>query len=274
MIPRSWKTMIRIKSYTQNKEELHLKMVILSKEDLSEIRLYWTWTGPRCAFTSIASPARFVELGIGSYRRSTTRAESSRRQHRAKAGKRPPQNHPDGREHAPRGGTAQKPAAHTRHTTGRKRDWQGTVCIHFFEPRETLDHARYISLLDELILPACEERYSDGNFVFQQDNAPPHKDKRTLRYLLEHAPFIPKEDWPGYSPDINPCDYRLWAWMKQKVYEGGMPQSLDALKARITEVWDALDAETIRKWLRELRSRLQKVVDEDGKPMQQYFNKV
>uniref|UniRef100_A0A914CPY7 Transposase n=1 Tax=Acrobeloides nanus TaxID=290746 RepID=A0A914CPY7_9BILA len=99
-------------------------------------------------------------------------------------------------------------------------------------------------------------------------------DKRTQRYLLEHAPFIPKEDWPGYSPDINPCDYRLWAWMKQKVYEGGMPQSLDALKARITEVWDALDAETIRKWLRELRPRLQKVVDEDGKPMQQYFNKV
>uniref|UniRef100_A0A914CY39 Uncharacterized protein n=1 Tax=Acrobeloides nanus TaxID=290746 RepID=A0A914CY39_9BILA len=50
--------------------------------------------------------------------------------------------------------------------------------------------------------------------------------------------------------------------------------SLDALKARITEVWDALDAETIRKWLRELRPRLQKVIDEDGKPMQQYFNKV
>uniref|UniRef100_A0A914E5F5 Transposase n=1 Tax=Acrobeloides nanus TaxID=290746 RepID=A0A914E5F5_9BILA len=148
------------------------------------------------------------------------------------------------------------------------------MCIHFFEPREALDHARYISLLDELIMPAYEERYSDGNFVFQQDNAPPHKDKRTQCYLLEHALFIPKEDWPGYSPDINPCDYRLWAWMKQKVYEGGMPQSLNVLKARITEVWDALDAETIRKWLRELRPRLQKVVDEDGKLMQQYFNKV
>jgi hypothetical protein len=62
--------------------------------------------------------------------------------------------------------------------------------------------------------------------------------------------------------------------MKQKVYERGMPQSLDALKTRITEVWDALDAETIRKWLRELRPRLQKVVDENGKPMQQYFNKI
>lgn len=62
--------------------------------------------------------------------------------------------------------------------------------------------------------------------------------------------------------------------MKQKVYEGGMPQSLDVLKARITEVWATLDTETIRKWLRELQPRLQKVIDEEGKPMQQFFNKV
>ena len=46
------------------------------------------------------------------------------------------------------------------------------------------------------------------------------------------------------------------------------------LKTRIREVWDELDAKTIRKWLRELRPRLQKVIDDDGKPIQQYFNKV
>ena len=74
--------------------------------------------------------------------------------------------------------------------------------------------------------------------------------------------------------DFNPCDYRLWAWMKQKLYEKGTALNLDELKTRIREVWDELDVETIRKWLRELRPRLQKVIDDDGKPIQQYFNKV
>uniref|UniRef100_A0A914EGD4 Tc1-like transposase DDE domain-containing protein n=1 Tax=Acrobeloides nanus TaxID=290746 RepID=A0A914EGD4_9BILA len=129
-------------------------------------------------------------------------------------------------------------------------------------------------LLDEVILPACEEVYTDGNFVFQQDGAPSHKDKRTQRYLEEHAPFIPASQWPAYSPDLNPCDYRLWAWMKQKLYERGTALNLDELKARIREVRDELDVRTIRKWLRELRPRLQKVIDDGGKPIQQYFNKV
>lgn len=148
------------------------------------------------------------------------------------------------------------------------------MCLHFYEKDEKLDHARYIELLDEVILPACEDVYPDGNFVYQQDGAPPHKDKRTQRYLEESAPFIPASQWPGYSPDLNPCDYRLWAWMKQKLYEKGTALNLDELKTRIREVWNELDVDTIRKWLRELRPRLQKVIDDGGKPIQQYFNKV
>uniref|UniRef100_A0A914DWK6 Transposase n=1 Tax=Acrobeloides nanus TaxID=290746 RepID=A0A914DWK6_9BILA len=96
------------------------------------------------------------------------------------------------------------------------------------------------------------------------------RNKRTQRYLEEHAPFIPASQWPAYSPDLNPCDYRLWAWMKQKLYERGTALNLDELKARIREVWDELDVRTIRK----LRPRLQKVIDDGGKPIQQYFNKV
>ena len=125
-----------------------------------------------------------------------------------------------------------------------------------------------------MILPACLKVYPEGNFIYQQDGAPPHKHKTTQRFLEGQADFIRAADWPGYSPDANPCDYRLNAWLKRKVYEKGMPNNLGELKERIYQVWDELDTETIRGWLRELRPRLEKIVEERGRPIQQYFNKV
>jgi len=53
-----------------------------------------------------------------------------------------------------------------------------------------------------------------------------------------------------------------------------MPENLEDLKARIREAWDELNTETIRKWLRELRPRLEKIVEKNGRQIQQYFNKI
>lgn len=147
--------------------------------------------------------------------------------------------------------------------------------MHVYEPDERVDHVRYIELLDEVALPACEQVYPDGNFVYQQDGAPAHKHKETQRFLEEHAPqFIRGEEWPAYSCDLSPSDYRLHGWWKQKVYARGPARDLEELKTFIREAWEELDTETIRGWLRELRPRLQKVIEENGRPIQQYFNKI
>jgi len=42
-------------------------------------------------------------------------------------------------------------------------------------------------------------------FVFQQDSAPAHRARDTVR-LLEQATFIPPDLWPANSPDLNPVD--------------------------------------------------------------------
>jgi hypothetical protein len=145
---------------------------------------------------------------------------------------------------------------------------------YFFEPKETLGAEHYIELLGEVILPVGEEVYPDGNFLYQQDGAGT-KHKNTQRFLEERAPqFVRLNEWSGYSPDLNPCDYRLWAWLKQKVYSRGMPPNLDELKDRIREAWKELDTETIRGWLQELRPRLEKIIEENGQSIQQYFNKI
>lgn len=153
--------------------------------------------------------------------------------------------------------------------------WRGKACLFIYEVGETIDHGRYIRLLNELVMPACEQLYPDLDYVFQQDGAPAHNDGETQEFCrVNMAAFIDEDTWPGYSPDLNPCDYRLWAWMKQRVYEGSMPKTLDELRERILKAWDDLPTSLIQKWISEFPARLQKIIDTKGVQIQQYFNKI
>ena len=42
-------------------------------------------------------------------------------------------------------------------------------------------------------------------------------------------------DWPPYPPDVTVCDFFLWGYTKNKVYETPI-QNLEQLQERITEV--------------------------------------
>jgi len=45
-------------------------------------------------------------------------------------------------------------------------------------------------------------------FIFQQDNAPAHRARDTVRLLEQSTPaFIPPDLWPPNSPDLCPVDY-------------------------------------------------------------------
>lgn len=104
--------------------------------------------------------------------------------------------------------------------------WFGKVAIHVFDERERIDNIRYRRLLHETVIPECRRVYPEGDFIYQQDGARAHVHKKTLRLLrgqtvdgvnIGHVNFIDKEEWPAQSPDLTPCDYRLWAWMESKV---------------------------------------------------------
>lgn len=153
--------------------------------------------------------------------------------------------------------------------------WRGKVCLHIHPPNETIDHEVYIRLLERRVIPACERVYPELSYVYQQDGAPAHKDENTQEWLRRNTPaFIDKDTWPGYSPDLNVCDYRLWGWMKQQVYKGEMPKTIPELCNRIEKAWDELPTELIQKWISEFPARLQKVIDTKGTQIQQYFNKI
>ena len=52
-----------------------------------------------------------------------------------------------------------------------------------------------------------------------------------------------KQQWP---PDLNPCDYFLWAYLKSKVYKP-LSKTVDDLKANIRREVQKINTSTFPK---------------------------
>ena len=52
--------------------------------------------------------------------------------------------------------------------------------------------------------------------VFSLSNQTFHERVLSLGYALKYGCGF---DWPTFSPDINPCDYFLWGYLKDQVYK-------------------------------------------------------
>jgi len=95
----------------------------------------------------------------------------------------------------------------------------GRTSIHFVEPGVKVNGQYYRNiLLLRGLLP--EIRELSEYFIFQQDSAPAHRARETVKLLKAETPdFIPPTLWPPNSPDLNPVDYKVWPIMQEKVYQ-------------------------------------------------------
>ncbi|KAF8791010.1 hypothetical protein HNY73_005947 [Argiope bruennichi] len=79
-----------------------------------------------------------------------------------------------------------------------------------------------------------------------QDGAPPHIARPVtalLRALFEDQRVISRSFPTALSPrspDLNPCDFWLWGFLKDRVYVGSI-RTLHELKASITRHVAAID---------------------------------
>ena len=94
-------------------------------------------------------------------------------------------------------------------------------------------------------------------FIFQQDNAPAHRARDTVRLLEQATPaFIPPDLWPPNSPDLNPVDYKIWGVVQERVYQLRV-HSIDELKQRLLHVWHGMDPDSaVDEWRLRLSARL------------------
>jgi signal transduction histidine kinase len=131
---------------------------------------------------------------------------------------------------------------------------EGVVGPYFWVPRATergIDSSWMMSLLVDQVIPELQTWPNSEQLIFQQDGARPHSADMVLELLdntfpnrwmangtQEHpAPIA----WPPRSPDLTPCDYFLWGWMKGRIFHRDQPpKTLDELRAAIEEFAEEL----------------------------------
>ena len=64
-----------------------------------------------------------------------------------------------------------------------------------------LDSKKYIRLLNSAMFPSVEKLFQNGEYIYQQDNAPCHKAKRVEFFQRKGVSVI---DWPAQSPRPQP----------------------------------------------------------------------
>ena len=111
------------------------------------------------------------------------------------------------------------------------------------------------TLLQRCLLPEIRQK-SDNHFVFQQDGAPSHRAKSTVKFLQHTVPnFIEPSVLPPNTPDLNLVDYAVWVALQQSVYRISV-SNLDDLEDRVRTCCESLDQQIINKSIDQWRDRL------------------
>ena len=133
----------------------------------------------------------------------------------------------------------------------------------FFFVEPTVTGINYLYMLQLWLMAQLQEDSED--FIFEQDGTPPHFHFHVRAHLnanlpgswIGHAshdsPLLP---WPPWSPDLTPCDFFLWGYIKDRVYVPPMPRDLPQLRQRIVEAVAAIGRQMLQHVWQELDYRL------------------
>ena len=96
--------------------------------------------------------------------------------------------------------------------------------------------------------------------TFMQDNAPCHKAKVVMSYLIEQDFEI--MDWPPQNPDLNPIE-NLWKTLGVKVMERN-PTNTEDLWVKLQEEWSKISIEDCQELIRSCSRRCAAVIESKG----------
>ena len=160
---------------------------------------------------------------------------------------------------------------------------KGIIGPYFFEDehenRVTVNSERYIAMMRNKFIPALRRRrrVDMNSVIFQQDGAPPHCSNESFEFLRRYFPgdqLISRRTdfpWPPYSPDLNPCDYFLWGYLKERIYQNN-PQTLTALKDNIRREIRMIPADMIGRVIDNFNARVGAVIRQRGAWIEHVIN--
>ena len=142
------------------------------------------------------------------------------------------------------------------HCMRKKNIEQKLMCGPQFQPTESSVHFSFMAPSPKKDTRTCWKTASSPHLLatglpihtqwFMQDGARPHTANVVLDFLYEtfnlrvmsHR-FPERREggklWPPHSPDINPCYFFLWGFLKEKVFQR-RPENVAQLRAHIVKL--------------------------------------
>ena len=135
---------------------------------------------------------------------------------------------------------------------------------HFIKDGTKSNTSESVKNLKEVLMPWIKKHYNHERVTFVQGSVPYHGSKTIQDLLLRELPlFVPKDFWSYSSPDLNPCDYRLWC-VVEKVSNNDVHTSIGSLKRAIKRVFRSINREQAVNTCKSFRRRIQQVIDARG----------
>ncbi|GFS48266.1 uncharacterized protein TNCV_2296531 [Trichonephila clavipes] len=130
-------------------------------------------------------------------------------------------------------------------------------------------------MLENFVAPQMLQHQCLDSITFMQDGAPPHIGLCVQQFLRQHftngrviSRAFPTA-WPPRSPDLNPCVFWLWGYLKNLVYRGRLITLAD-LKDSITLHVRSISVDQLRSAVEQTLHRLQILHLEEGNHIKQH----
>lgn len=119
-------------------------------------------------------------------------------------------------------------------------------------------------VLQEAFLPWVKNHFKNRPYTFQQDSAPSHTARATKDWFRANGiRFITPEEWPPYSPDLNPMDFAMWSILEAKV-SAKKYTTIEGLKASLQREWKNIPQEIVRASCEAFITRLDRAIRAKG----------
>ena len=130
----------------------------------------------------------------------------------------------------------------------------------------TITKERYTEMLIDIFPDDSNDVTS--RTIFMQDGAPAHTSRMAMDWLetrFQGKLISNKSDfiWPPRSPDLNPLDFFLWGYMKQKIHEAH-PGSLAEVKQLIEDFMASISQDLLQRVMNQFCSRIRKCIEARG----------
>ena len=141
---------------------------------------------------------------------------------------------------------------------------RGIILIDNLEPKAKFNATYFV----EQILPKIDSFYREfrpkngaKNVFLHVDNARPHNAKISRFKMSEYG--LKRMEHPPYSPDLAPCDFWLFGYIKEKL-KGSHFTSQNELKNAICQILANISKEEISSVYDEWIARLNTVIEKGG----------